>query len=135
MPTTKIITNIISAFVNNNAAIAHLQHGMATVALAYLTKAKTLLTKACTGVEDKDLHLFSLNYGSHIETITYNQGLVMLCMQPKEGEQSEQETQYSRDSYQYFESIRKSGQMSRNYKFWYRMAQAVLQYYHNPKVP
>lgn len=50
MPTTKIITNIINAFVNNNAAIAHLHQGMPTVALVYLAKAKTLLTKACTGV-------------------------------------------------------------------------------------
>ena len=66
MPTTKIITNIISAFVNNNAAIAHIQLKMPTIAMVYLNKAKSLLNKACTGVEDKDLHLFSLNYGSYI---------------------------------------------------------------------
>ena len=66
MPTTKIITNIISAFVNNNAALVHFHFRVPVVALAYLTKAKALLTKACTGVEDRELHLFSLNYGSYI---------------------------------------------------------------------
>jgi hypothetical protein len=83
LPTTKIITNVVSAFVNNNAAIAHLQQGMPAVASAYLAKAKTLLTKACTGVEDKDLHLFSLNYGSHLDSITHNQAIALLSIRPK----------------------------------------------------
>lgn len=135
MPTTKIITNIINAFVNNNAAIAHLHQGMPTVALSYLTKAKTLLAKACTGVEDKDLHLFSLNYGSHIDTITFNQALILLTVAQRDRAQSQQDNNYCKDSYLYFETLRKSGQMSRNYKFWYRMAQSVLQYYHDPRVP
>lgn len=64
MPTTKIVTNIISAFSNNNIAIVHVSYQMPSLALAYLSKAKSLLTKACTGVEDKDLHLISLNYGN-----------------------------------------------------------------------
>lgn len=89
MPTTKIITNIVSAFVNNNAAIVHLQLSMPAITLSYLNKAKALLIKACTGVEDKDLHLLSLNYGSYIDSITFNQGLVMLTVRP-------------RDSYNYF---------------------------------
>ncbi len=89
MPTTKIITNIISAFVNNNAAIVHFHLTMPTVALTYFAKAKALLTKAITGVEDKDLHLFSLNYGSYIEAITFNQALTLLHVR-------------SKDSYQYF---------------------------------
>jgi tetratricopeptide (TPR) repeat protein len=121
MPTTKIVTNVIGSFINNNAGLTHFHLGLPAVALAYLSKAKALLTKACTGVEDKDLHLFSLNYGSYIESITYNQALVMLAVRPKE-------------SYHQFESIRKSGQMSRSYKFWYRMAQSILQHYHDPKV-
>ena len=50
MPTTKIITNIVSAFVNNNAAVVHMQLNMPAISLAYLNKAKALLTKACTGV-------------------------------------------------------------------------------------
>lgn len=122
VPTTKIITNVIGAFVNNNAAVVHSQLEKSAISLAYFNKAKSLLNKACTGVEDKDLHLFSLNYGSYIEAITYNQALTMLNLRPKE-------------SYHYFESIRKSGQMSRSYKFWYRMAQSIIQYYHTPKLP
>ena len=121
MPTTKIITNIVNAFVSNNAAIVHMQLNMPAVALSYLNKAKTLLAKACTGVEDKDLHLLSLNYGSYIDSIAYNQAVALLKIKPKE-------------SYSYFEVVRKSSQMSRSYKFWYRMAQSVLQYYHTPKL-
>jgi hypothetical protein len=94
MPTTKIITNIISAFVSNNAAIAHLHQGTPTVALSYLVKAKTLLAKACTGVEDKDLHLFSLNYGSHIDTITFNQALILLAAVQKDRAHPQQENNY-----------------------------------------
>ena len=50
MPTTKIITNIVSAFVNNNAALVHMQLNMPFIALNYLNKAKLLLVKAITGV-------------------------------------------------------------------------------------
>lgn len=31
--------------------------------------------------------------------------------------------------------MRKSNQMSRSYRFWYRMAQSALTYYHDPKTP
>ena len=84
MPSTKIITNIFSAFVNNNAAVVHMKLNMPSVALSYLNKAKTMLTKAATGVEEKDLHLMSLNYCSYIDSITYNQALAMLKSKPKE---------------------------------------------------
>ena len=121
MPTTKIITNIVSAFANNNAAIVYHQMNMKSISIAHFNRAKSLLTKACTGVEDKDLHLLSLNYGSNIDSITFNQALVLLNSHPKE-------------SYRYFESIRKSNQMSRSHKFWYRMAQSILQNYHVPGI-
>jgi len=65
MPTTKIVNNVVSAFVTSNAGLVHFHEGMPSVALNYFAKAKTLLTKAYTGVEDRDLHLFSLNYGSY----------------------------------------------------------------------
>lgn len=84
MPTTKIVTNIVSAFVNSNAGVVHFHYGMLAVALGYFGKAKALLAKACTGVEDRDLHLFSLNYGSFIEAISLNQGLVLLALKNKE---------------------------------------------------
>lgn len=35
------------------------------IALSYFSKAKTLLSKGCTGVEDKDLQLFSINYSNN----------------------------------------------------------------------
>jgi hypothetical protein len=78
MPTTKIITNILNAFVTSNTGLIHFSIGKPIIALTYFAKAKGLLTKACTGVEDKDLHLFSLNYGNHLESITYNQALALL---------------------------------------------------------
>lgn len=83
MPTTKIITNAIGAFVNNNAGVVHAQLNKPAISLLYFNKAKALLNKACTGVEDKDLHLFSLNYGSYLEAITYNQALALLEVRPK----------------------------------------------------
>jgi hypothetical protein len=89
MPTTKIVTNIISAFVNSNAGVVHFHYGMPSVALGYFGKAKALLAKACTGVEDRDLHLFALNYGSYIETISFNQAMALLAAK-------------SRESYSYF---------------------------------
>ena len=84
MPTTKIVTNIINAFVTCNTGVVHYHHKMPIVALACFGKAKALLTKSCTGVEDRDLHLFSLNYRSYIECITYNQALTLLSIRPKE---------------------------------------------------
>jgi hypothetical protein len=120
MPTTKIVTNIVNAFVTSNAGLVHFHYGMPSVALSYFAKAKILLTKAYTGVEDRDLHLFSLNYGSFLEGISFNQGLALLSLKSKE-------------SYQYFESFRKSNQISRSYKFWYRMAQSALINYHDSK--
>jgi len=83
MPTTKIITNIVSAFANNNAAIVYHQMNMSAISIAHFNRAKSLLTKACTGVEDKDLHLLSLNYGSNIDSITFNQALALLGSHPK----------------------------------------------------
>ena len=84
MPTTKIVTNIISAFVTSNAGLVHFHYGMAAAALGYFGRAKALLAKACTGVEDRDLHLFSLNYGSFIEAMSLNQGLALLALRSKE---------------------------------------------------
>jgi len=89
MPTTKIVTNILTAFVYSNAGLIHYHYEMPSVALSYFAKAKALLTKAYTGVEDRDLHLFSLNYNSYSEVITFNQALTLLRMKSKE-------------SYQYF---------------------------------
>ena len=83
MPTTKIVTNIVSAFVTSNTGLVHFHYDMPAVALSYFAKAKALLTKAYTGVEDRDLHLFSLNYGSHSESISFNQGLALLSMKSK----------------------------------------------------
>jgi hypothetical protein len=50
LPTTKIITNIIGAFVSNNQAMVYMQMGMPSVAWVQLARAKSLLSKACTGV-------------------------------------------------------------------------------------
>jgi hypothetical protein len=122
MPTTKIITNILSGFSNNNSAVVHFIYQKPTLALTYFIKAKTLLTKACTGVEDRELHILSLNYSNYLESITYNQALCLLSFKPKE-------------AYQYFDSIRKSNSMSKTYKFWYRIAQSVLDYYHDASTP
>lgn len=53
------------------------------MALQYFVKAKTLLSKGITGVEDKDLQLFWINYSSHTETITYNMALCLLALKSK----------------------------------------------------
>lgn len=66
MPTTKIITNILSGFANSNTAIVHFLYQKPALSLAYFAKAKTLLTKACTGVEDRELHILSLNYSNYL---------------------------------------------------------------------
>jgi hypothetical protein len=122
MPTTKIITNILSGFASSNTGIVHFLYQKPAIALAYFSKGKTLLTKACTGVEDRELHILSLNYSNYLESITYNQALCLLGYRPRE-------------AYQYFESIRKSSLMSKTYKFWYRLAQSVLDFYHDNSTP
>lgn len=83
MPATKIITNILNSFATSNTGIVHFIYEKPTIALLYFSRAKALLSKACTGVEDKDLHLFSLNYGNYIESITYNQALCLLGSKSK----------------------------------------------------
>lgn len=118
MPTTKIITNILNGFATSNTGVVHYIYEKPTLALTYFTKAKALLAKACTGVEDRELHILSLNYGNYVESITYNQALCLLRYKPKE-------------AFQYFDSIRKSNLMSKSYKYWYRQAQSVLDYYHD----
>ncbi len=50
MPQTKIITNIYSSFSNNNIAIINYSRGKKAIALYFLNKAQTLLSKGCTGV-------------------------------------------------------------------------------------
>ncbi len=66
MPTTKIITNIINGFATSNTGIIHFNYQKPFIALAYFSKAKTLLAKACTGVEDRELHIISLNYSNYL---------------------------------------------------------------------
>ena len=80
MPQTKIITNIYSAFSNNNIGIVNFSKGKKTIALHFLNKAHTLLLKGCTGVEDKDLQLFSSNYAHHSSRIAFNLGLLSLSL-------------------------------------------------------
>lgn len=50
MPQNKIITNIYSAFSQNNIGIVHYSYGKNSIALSYFNKAQTLLSKGCTGV-------------------------------------------------------------------------------------
>jgi hypothetical protein len=113
MPTTKIINNILNAFATNNTGLIHFALNKPVVALSYFTKAKTLLAKACTGVEDRDLQLFSLSYANHNDSITYNMALSVLASRPAE-------------SYQIFDSVRRSYHNSKNYKYWYRLGQSTL---------
>ena len=115
MPTTKIVTNCINGFATNNAALAYFAQGKPAVAYATLLKARALLAKAITGVEDKELQLFSLNYGSHLERITYNQVLCLLQQHP-----------HSRAALPLAEHLAKNNPISKNYKYWYRQAQAHL---------
>lgn len=122
MPTTKIITNILSGFANSNSGLIHYLYRKPALALTYFAKAKTLLTKACTGVEDRELHILSLNYGNYLDAVTYNQALTLLSYKPRE-------------AYIYFDSVRKANYVSRSYKFWYRMAQSVLEFYHDAATP
>lgn len=82
MPQNKIITNIYSSLSYNNIGIIHFSYGKPSIALHYFNKAQTLLSKGCTGVEDKDLQLFSSNYSSHGHKIHYNLGIVSLGVNP-----------------------------------------------------
>jgi hypothetical protein len=118
MPSTKIITNILNALTTSNIGIVNLAQNKPHVSLSQFIKAKNLLSKGCTGVEDKDLQLFSINYANHSEAITYNMALCML------------ET-HCKEAFSLFESIRKSNPNVQNYKYWYRAGQSILDYYHN----
>lgn len=83
MPTTKIIANILNALTTSNIGIVHFLEKKYHLALHYFYKAKGLLSKGITGVEDKDLQLFWINYSSHGEAITYNMALCLLATKSK----------------------------------------------------
>lgn len=118
LPSTKIIVNILNALTASNVGIVHFMDKKFHMALQYFFKAKTLLSKGITGVEDKDLQLFWINYSSHGEAITYNMALCLLANK-------------SREAYQLFESIKKSNPNVQNFKHWYRIGQALLSSYHD----
>jgi len=113
MPQNKIITNIYSSLSYNNIGIIHFSYGKSSVALSYLNKAQTLLYKGCTGVEDKDLQLFSSNYSSHGYKIFYNMGVVSLGVYPTQ-------------AYQILEQLKKSCTQCSDYNYWYRIGQSEL---------
>jgi hypothetical protein len=50
MPSTKIITNILNAFATSNTGIIHFAYEKPIVSLSYFIRAKSLLSKGCTGV-------------------------------------------------------------------------------------
>jgi len=83
MPTTKIITNALNALTTSNVGIVHFIEKKYHISLQYFLKAKALLAKGITGVEDKDLQLFSINYSTHSESITYNMALCLLAARSK----------------------------------------------------
>lgn len=87
MPQNKIITNIYSSLSYNNIGIIHFSYGKYSVALNYFNKAQSILSKGCTGVEDKDLQLFSSNYSSQGHKIFYNMGVVALNAYPSQAYQ------------------------------------------------
>ena len=117
MPQNRIITNIYSALSYNNIGIIHYSYGKACVALNYFNKAQLLLGKGCTGVEDKDLQLFSSNSISHNLKIYYNMGVASLNIYPTQ-------------AYQILEQLKKSNTQSSDYKYWYRIGQAELEHFH-----
>ncbi len=117
MPQNKIITNIYSALSYNNIGIIHFSYGKPSVALSYFNKAQTLLSKGCTGVEDKDLQLFSSNYSSHGQKVFYNIGVISLTVYPSQ-------------AYQILEQLKKSFTQCCDFKYWYRVGQAELEHYH-----
>lgn len=122
MPSNKIITNILNAFATSNTGLTHFALGKTVLALHHFVKAKTLLSKACTGVEDKDLQLFSINYANHSDSISFNTALALLASKPAH-------------SFSFFEAIKKSNPKSKNYKFWYRVGQAYLEYIQATRLP
>ncbi len=65
MPSTKIISNILNSLTTSNVGMVHFAQKKHHIALSYFSKAKALLAKGCTGVEDKDLQLFSINYSNN----------------------------------------------------------------------
>lgn len=111
MPQTRIITNIYSSFSNNNIAIINFSKGKKAIALYFFNKAQTLLFKGCTGVEDKDLQLFSCNYAHHNPRIAFNLGLLALSLK-------------SSNSYTIFEALKKINQQKIDFKYWYRIGQS-----------
>jgi tetratricopeptide (TPR) repeat protein len=111
MPPNKIITNIYSSLSYNNIGIIHYSYGKSHIALNYFNKAQTLLSKGCTGVEDKDLQLFSSNYSSHGHKIYYNMGIVSLSVDPNQ-------------AYIILEQLKKNNTQCFDYKYWYRIGQA-----------
>lgn len=117
LPSTKIIVNILNALTTSNVGIAHFVDKKFQLALQYFFKAKNLLSKGITGVEDKDLQLFWINYSSHSEAITYNMALCLLATK-------------SREAHPLFESIKKCNPNIQNFKWWYRVGQSLLTSYH-----
>lgn len=111
MPQNKIITNIYSAFSQNNIGIVHYSYGKYNIALNYFNKAQTLLSKGCTGVEDKDLQLFSSNYSKDGPKIFYNLGLVLL-------------NSSTTQAYQVLSQLKKNSPQSCDFKYWYRIGQS-----------
>jgi hypothetical protein len=83
MPSTKIITNILNALTTSNVGIVHFSILKYHIALQYFFKAQGLLSKGITGVEDKDLQLFWINYSSQNEAITYNMALCLLATESR----------------------------------------------------
>jgi hypothetical protein len=83
MPSTKIIANILNSLTTSNVGMVHFAQKKYHIALSYFSKAKTLLAKGCTGVEDKDLQLFSINYSNNNEAISYNIALSLLVVKSK----------------------------------------------------
>ena len=111
MPQTKIITNVYSALSANNMALVFYSLGKINTALQLFNKAQTLLAKGCTGVEDKDLQLFSANYVPYSYKITFNLAITSLA-------------KGIHQSYQLFDYIKKFSLQSLDYKCWYRIAQS-----------
>lgn len=116
MPQTKIITNIYSALSANNIALANFVYGKVNTAFYLLNKAQTLLAKGCTGVEDKDLQLFSSNYASQSYKISQNIALVSLALG-------------SPQAYQLYDYIKRNNLQGVDFKIWYRTGQAEVEHY------
>jgi len=73
----------LNALTTSNTGIVHFWEKKYHIALQYFFKAKSLLSKGITGVEDKDLQLFWINYSSHNEAISYNMALSLLAAKSK----------------------------------------------------